>query len=195
MRTMVILSAMLTACSQVKDTDTSLETVEPSTENEPSAENEPSSEGEPSNEPSGEDTDAFDPSMMPMVNEICVNASTTEDWIEIYNPTDQDVDVSDWTFGDTETEMYPISDLHDDTIVPAGGYLVLMTKVVQEDGTELGFGLKKDGSETLFVTMFSDMWSIEVPESLGDDTSYARTPNGAFEWENGVAATPGASND
>ena len=189
MRNTLILSAMLTACSQVKDSDTSIDTVEPSTENEPS------SESEPSNEPSEEEIDAFDPSMMPMVNEICVNASTTEDWIEIYNPTEQPVDVADWTFGDVETEMYPISYLHEDTIVPAGGYLVLMTKVVEEDGTEIGFGLKKDGSETLFVTMFTDTWSIDVPESLGDDTSYARTPNGAFEWENGVVATPGASND
>ena len=81
-----------------------------------------------------------------------------------------------------------------DATVPAGGYLLVMTKVELEDGSEIGFGLKKDGSETLFVTMFTDGWSVEVPESLGEDLSYARTPNGAFEWENGVTATPGAEN-
>ena len=82
----------------------------------------------------------------------------------------------------------------DSTTVPAEGYLLVMTKVVLEDGSEIGFGLKKDGSETLFVTMFTDGWSVEVPESLGEDLSYARMPNGEFTWENGVVATQGAAN-
>ena len=41
--------------------------------------------------------------------------------------------------------------------------------------------------------MFTDSWSVEVPESLGEDLSYARVPNGEFTWENGVVATPGAA--
>ena len=73
------------ACSQAKDGDTAVET-------------EPSSEVvEPSGEPSSEETDMPDPTAMPMVNEICADASTTEDWIEIYNPTAEDVVVADWT--------------------------------------------------------------------------------------------------
>ena len=99
-----------------------------------------------------------------------------------------------WTIGDDEADMVSIRDLVENATVPAGGYLVVMTKVALEDGSEIGFGLKKDGSETLFVTMFTDGWSVDVPESLGEDLSYARTPNGAFEWENGVTATPGAEN-
>lgn len=179
------LSTMLltTACSQAKDADTA-STFEPSAE--------PS--GEPSSEPSDEETDMPDPTAMPMVNEICADASATEDWIEIYNPTAEAVMVADWTIGDDEAEMYRIGDLVEDTTIPAGGYLLVMTKVMLEDGSEIGFGLKKDGSETLFVTMFTDGWSVEVPESLGEDLSYARTPNGEFTWENGVSATPGAAN-
>lgn len=181
MRTFIILGTALTvACSQAKDGDTAVEETEPS--------------GEPSSEPSSEETDMPDPTAMPMVNEICADASATEDWIEIYNPTAEDVTVADWTIGDDEAEMVAIGELVEDATVPAGGYLLVMTKVELEDGSEIGFGLKKDGSETLFVTMFTDGWSVDVPESLGEDLSYARTPNGAFEWENGVTATPSAEN-
>ena len=185
MRTFILLGTALTvACSQAKDEDTALEETEPSSE----------TSTEPSGEPSSEETDMPDPTAMTMVNEICADASATEDWIEIYNPTAEDVIVADWTIGDDEAEMVAIGDLVEDATVPAGGYLLVMTKVELEDGSEIGFGLKKDGSETLFVTMFTDGWSVEVPESLGEDLSYARTPNGAFEWENGVTATPGAEN-
>ena len=184
MRTFILLSTTLTlGCSQAKDGDTAVET-------------EPSSEvsTEPSSEPSTEETDMPDPTAMPMVNEICVDASATEDWIEIYNPTAEVVNVSDWTIGDDEAEMVAIGDLVEDATVSAGGYLLVMTKVALEDGSEIGFGIKKDGSETLFVTMFTDGWSVEVPESFGEDLSYARMPNGEFTWENGVVATPGAAN-
>ena len=52
--------------------------------------------------------------------------------------------------------------------------LLVMTKVALEDGSEIGFGVK-DGSRRVFVTMFTDGWSVDVPESLGEDLSYART--------------------
>ena len=188
MRTFILATSISfsAACSQVKEADTGAST-EPS--------DEPTSE--PSNEPANEETeetDMPDPTQMPMVNEICADASATEDWIEIYNPTSEAVNVADWTIGDDEAEMYRIGDLVEVATVPAGGYLLVMTKVMLEDGSEIGFGLKKDGSETLFVTMFTDGWSTEVPESLGEDLSYARTPNGEFTWENGVVATPGVAN-
>ena len=81
MRTFILLSITLTlGCSQAKDGDTAVE-IEPSSE----VSTEPS--GEPSSEPSTEETDMPDPTAMPMVNEICTDASATEDWIEIYNPT------------------------------------------------------------------------------------------------------------
>ena len=54
--------------------------------------------------------------------------------------------------------------------------------------------LKKDGSESLFVHMADTVWSVDVPESVGEDTSYARIPDGGETWENGVAATPGVTN-
>ena len=64
------------------------------------------------------------------------------------------------------------------------------------DGTEVGFGLKKDGSETLFVQMGDSTWSVVAPSNDGvEDTSYARIPNGSETWENGVPSTPGASNE
>ena len=71
-----------------------------------------------------------------------VQTSTTEDWIEIYNPTAEVVNVADWTIGD-EAEMVAIGELVEDSSVPAGGFLLVMTKVLLEDGSEIGFGSRK----------------------------------------------------
>ena len=162
--------------------DSAIEQVEPSTE--------PSTE--PSSEPSSEETDT-DMGVV-VVNEICADASATEDWVEFYNSTDTAVDASTWMIGDDQAEMVTVGDLVTDATIPAGGFLLVMTKVVLADGTEIGFGLKKDGSESLFVQMGDDTWSTEVPEAVAEDTSYARIPDGGDVWENGVVATPAMSN-
>ena len=47
--------------------------------------------------------------------------------------------VADWTIGDDEAEMVAIGDLVEEATVPAEGYLLVMTKVALEDGSEIGF--------------------------------------------------------
>lgn len=190
MRIVPLVIAVQVGCSQVKEADTSV--VIEDTANEDTG----------SSEPSSEETDSTDTSEttedvgMVVINEICVEDSSTEDWVELYNSSDIDMDVSGWMIGDDEADMVLIDDLMTDTVVPAGGFVQVFTKVVLTDGTEVGFGLKKDGSETLFVQMGDSTWSVAAPSNDGvADTSYARIPNGSDTWENGVSATPGASNE
>ena len=186
MRTIAIAFATQVACSQIKDHDTAL--VDSGSDIQDTAESEPSSEETDTSETT-ELTEGV------VVNEICVDDSQTEDWIELYNGTDSDIDVSGWTIGDDETDMVLIDDLLTDTLVPAGGFVQVFTKVELEDGTEIGFGLKKDGSESLFVQMGDSLWTVEAPSNNDvSDTSYARIPDGGDTWQNGVVPTPGGSN-
>ncbi len=67
----------------------------------------------------------FDAPMI-VINEINYNSSDTfdtEDWIELYNPTDSSIDISGWEFRDEDdTHIYLIPD---GTVIDADGYLVL----------------------------------------------------------------------
>jgi len=61
-----------------------------------------------------------------VINEVAwagTAASTNDEWIELYNPTDQPVDLSGWTltFGDTVIDLGSAAK----TIVEAGGYFLL----------------------------------------------------------------------
>ena len=138
------------------------------------------------------DTDADNPMDYVVINEICSEASATEDWIEFYNSGSVNADLSGTVIGDNVDEMVLVSDLSAELIVPAGGFLVVYTET--EDG--VGFGIKKDGSETLYfaLTEVAPALSFEVPTSEGEDLSYGRLRDGGDNWENGMIGTPGASN-
>ena len=127
-----------------------------------------------------------------VVNEICSDAAATEDWIEFYNSGVVNADLTGTVVGDDLEEMVLISDLSTELVVPAGGFLVVYTET--EDG--VGFGIKKDGSETLYfaLTEVAPALSFEVPESEGEDLTYGRTTDGGETWENGMTASPGSSN-
>ena len=104
-------------------------------------------------EETGEDT-GEDPQIevaKVVINEISIDPTDTEDWIEFYNPTTEDAEIGEWLIGDDLEELYSVSQLSADIIVPAGGFLAIYTKIIDENEEELGFGIKKDGTETLFL--------------------------------------------
>lgn len=87
-----------------------------------------------------------------IINEISANNQRTGDWVELYNTTEEAIDLTDWTFRDSK---------HDFIIpagkIPAGGYVILcqsMTafkKVFPDQVNLIGdfsFGLNKS-KETL----------------------------------------------
>jgi len=63
-----------------------------------------------------------------VINEIMYNPSTTQgsdaaqEWIELFNTTDQEQDVGGWTFGDASGATFT---LPGGTTIPANGYLIL----------------------------------------------------------------------
>ena len=61
-----------------------------------------------------------------VINEVAwagTASNTSDEWIELYNPTDNDVDLSGWTltFGDTVIDLGEAAN----TIIEAGGYFLL----------------------------------------------------------------------
>jgi hypothetical protein len=115
-----------------------------------------------------------------VINEILSNPSGGSDWIELYNTTDQAIDLSGWFLSDDGNDLTKYR-MAEGTSLPAGGYLVFSQDEhfgnVVDPGCSAPFGLSKDG-ETLYlhsgsagvVTGYSEKQKFDASEpgvSLG----------------------------
>ena len=107
-----------------------------------------------------------------LINEVMPAPTSGPEWIELYNPTDADIDVSNWridddTPGGTQTTIAP------GKIVPAHGYLVVtLSSAILNNTGDSATLLAPDGS-TVDVIAFGAMRGTE---------SYARSPDGSADW-------------
>lgn len=76
------------------------------------------------------------------------------------------------------------------TVVPAGGYLVMVAK--EEGSFDFGLG-KKGDALTLLDASGAVTDEVEIP-ALDDDETYGRRTDGAAEWTVFGTSTRGASN-
>ncbi len=128
-----------------------------------------------------------------------------EDFIEIYNPGDEAVDIGGlWITDDLEEpdnwEQIPTTDASV-TTVAAGGHIVIWADKDQDtqgilhtddiklsaDGEQIGL-IFISGTDTVFVD------SLSFGEQT-DDISYGRYPDGSANWESFNTPTPGATNE
>lgn len=118
------------------------------------------------------------------------------DWIEIYNPSEKDIDLSGYGFtNDVKHHMFRYQ-FPDGTILKPGAYLVLYctggTDQSDNDPFCTGFKLDADG-ETLFLVTPTQVEADElVVPALEPDTSYARRDDGSFAVT--AFSTPGEGN-
>ena len=106
------------------------------------------------------------------------------DWVEIYNPTDADIDLSGYGFtNDLKHHQFRYR-FPEGTILKPGAYLVLYctggTANSDEDPFCTGFNLSKDGEKLFLVTPMKVEADELVVPPLETDTSYARTDAGEF---------------
>ena len=181
------------ACSgatDVKDTSVDTGIVEPSTE--PSTE--PS--GEPATEPSSEtSTDAS----FVVFNELLAKSDLTEDWIELYNSSTTDVDLSGLGLIDDiesdEAWLFP-----DGTMISAGGYLLVWADDAGSEDTQgevtsslhATFKLSKDGESVYFVGEDGTVISEVTFPALSAEQSYALQSDGS--WIVSDSPTPNMAN-
>ncbi len=121
-------------------------------------------------------------------------ANEYDDWIELYNSSEQSVDLSG---------MYMTDDLNepDKWQIPSGvfisgnGYLIIWADEDTGQGnTHADFKLRKDGEEIGIFDSNEDEIDSVVFGSQNTDESYGRYPDGGDDWWIFYEATPGEQN-
>jgi len=136
--------------------------------------------------PGGVDSQSSTPQRAVVINEFFANSELPDvDFIELYNHSNQDVDLAGCTLSDDpHTNKFVISGT-----IPARGFRVFYQ-------SELNFGLGS-GGETIY---FRNADGSRVLDSIRFDAqaqgvSSGRYPNGATEWYPLQTRTPGVAND
>lgn len=129
-----------------------------------------------------------------VMNEV-YSRGTTEapDWIELYNNSDQQADVSGFKLYDTggQTGAKPKKALPAGSVIPAHGLLV----VVVDDGGESGFGLSGSGEEVWLENASGNVIDNTIFPALEETQSWGRIPDGSGNWTLLNAITRGELND
>lgn len=135
-----------------------------------------------------------------VINEVCSrNASIIDnasgkpdDYIELYNTSDEDISLEGWFLSDDagNLALQSLSDI----VVPAHGFKVLYANDNEESTDALRFKISQTG-ESIFLTNSEGevVNQVYVPK-LAMDTTYARTVDGGRKW-NVLEPTPGTSNE
>lgn len=140
------------------------------------------------------------------INEICAsngavvvdNFGGAADWLEIYNPASEAVDLAGWFVSDKEDNLYRFA--LPSVVVPAGGYLLLwadddLEQTDLEGGhVHLPFKLKAAAEGVYLSSPGGTLVDGTAYSSALRDSSYARIPNGEGEFTWCSIPTPGASN-
>ncbi|MCB9765800.1 MAG: lamin tail domain-containing protein [Alphaproteobacteria bacterium] len=118
------------------------------------------------------------------------------DWVELYNPADEDVSVAGLYMTDdlNEPTLHALGDI----VVPAGGHLLLWAdEEPQISAWHLSFKLSKDG-ERLALVYVDDDGNPSVIDGVEfgpqePDVSWGRVPDGGA-WQTLSVPSPGQEN-
>jgi hypothetical protein len=118
-----------------------------------------------------------------LLNEVRPDGDATGGWVELFNPTELDIDVSGWTL--TAGDVFQALTLRAGTTIRARDYLAI-------DETTIPSGLKARDAVHVFsrfgVQVNSFAWTEDAP------TSYGRCPDGAGAFVITVEDTKGFAN-
>ncbi len=126
-----------------------------------------------------------------VINEIVAKSSTDEDWIELYNQSSKDQDISNYQLMDSkDTEAYIIPA---GTIISGNNYLVFERDKSGE--SSFAFGLSSEDAVRLIdddgEVVDSTNWvEGEAPE----DKSWGRSPDGTGGFKTLLASSKGTKN-
>lgn len=116
------------------------------------------------------------------------------DWIEIYNGTSADVDITGYKIydgggnaGTKPKKLFPAG-----SVIPAMGFLVIVT----DDADPSGFGLGSGGDEVWLEDGTGTVIDHTLVPAMPDTaTSFSRVPNGSINWVITPNITRGVSNN
>lgn len=126
------------------------------------------------------------------MNEIYSRGTSSDpDWIEIYNASEDSMDISGYKIYDSggQSGSKPKKVVPAGTVLPGHGFYVIVT----DDGAASGFGLTTNG-ETVWLEDTTGLVidNVSFP-ALADGQSYGRLPDGGV-WQVMRAITRGISN-
>lgn len=140
------------------------------------------------------------------INEVMAdNESTIEDitgefgdWVELYNPADEDINLSGYYLTDKvdDPTKYQFKPNGSEVIVPARGYLIVWTDDETWKGDKhTNFGLSKSGE---FIGLYAPDGVTLVDgfefEEIDEDISFGRSPDGSDNLVYFEETTPGSAN-
>ncbi len=124
------------------------------------------------------------------------NDGTVTDWIELYNPSNSDVDLAAMSLTDQLTQpqrwVFPAG-----SVIPAHGYYqVTLDSSLPASANNTGFGLKASGDAIYLLDKLSAGASLLDGVTFGlqaPDLTLGRVPNASSNWVL-TLPTPGATN-
>lgn len=133
-----------------------------------------------------------------MINEIAFSQENGIDWIEIYNPTLNNLSLEGLYLSDDEDDFFKFK-IEEEIIVPSKGFAVIYCKEYEGDltnSTVTNFRIADD--ETVYLATKEgtaiDWLSAIVPEQDITEFSVGRFPDGGDETFIMSNYTPGESN-
>jgi hypothetical protein len=143
--------------------------------------------------------------MQLVLNEICGKQTVDDDWIEIYNTTDGEIDLNGYTIVKTddagaESVIYTATV---ETKIASHGYFVITTlpvagETVLTGGISNTKNLKlelKNSANVVQSTFEKSDATTSLTGGHPTDGSYARIPNGTGDWTIQTVYTKGAANN
>ncbi len=128
-----------------------------------------------------------------VMNEIYSRGTAEDpDWIEIYNDSDVEVDISGYLIYDNGVQSGTKQKLPvpEGTTIPAKGFYVIVVDI----GGDSGFGLSSSGEEVWLENAKGNLIDNVIFPALEPTQSYGRNPDGAPNWEVLNTVTKGAPN-
>ena len=139
-----------------------------------------------------------------VINEIMSSNSSTisdedgdyPDWIEIYNPTDNPISLD--SYGLSDDLWNPYKWLFPDTLIPAGGFMIVFAsgKNRNQTGNELHLNFAINTVEDAIVFINDDGLVIDqlIVQAMPTDISLGRYPDGNNNWVFYNQSSPGFTN-
>lgn len=127
-----------------------------------------------------------------VMNEIYTRGTSSEpDWIELYNSSASDIDISSYKIYDSggQSGTKPKKEFPTGSIIPANGFLVIVT----DDTSESGFGLSGSGEKVWLENTTGLIADSVTFTTLTVTQSYGRNPDGGV-WQIMDTITKGFSN-
>jgi len=133
-------------------------------------------------------------------NNLQDESNDPEDWIEIYNGSNNAIDLGGYYLSDDPADplLWQIpQDAPSETTVPAGGYLIFFAdKDIDDGANHVNFKLGAGGE---IITLTSSDGSTEIDQlefgPQSEDISFGRSSDGGMDLQFFPTPTPGTSNE